>query len=158
MQELKGSELKTWRKKFKLSQKKLADMANISLATMRQIEIGKSKPQSRTMQRLINAVKDVESAPAAAAPKKAAAPVPKAAVKVAKGGAKPVHRAKVGAAAKPAARGRPRVTAKPARAKVARKAPAASGPIKMTNLDLELINRILNMSGKDKLQLLRKLM
>jgi len=183
MEEFKVTDLKSWREKLTLSQKRLAELAKISLTTLRQLEIGSHKPQNKTLKKIWEVMKAIESGAlsmteiktrrgrkSAAAP--APAPAPAAVV------AKPTPAAPPVAAPKPAPVPAPAVkpapapapAPKPAPAPVPRPAPApaptaapavpARGtvPIQLSNLDLELINRVLNMSGREKLALLEKLM
>jgi len=126
------ADLKSWRKKLGLSQQKLAQMARISLGTLRQIEEGSTKPHSKTLDKLSISVKELTK--------------------------KFQGTEKLGKATTPAkrtAKGRPK---RSAAEKSITNHQVESGPILLTNLDLELINRILRMSGQEKLTLLQKLM
>ncbi len=166
MEGLIPSDLKAWRTKFKLSQKKLATLAKVSLATLRQLEVGGDrKPRRKTLKMVETAIKDFESkiastktdASAVAAKKpevrkarkpKAAKPKPKARKPVA---AKPKPKAR-----KPKAAVKPKTKKRVAPPKVTAKRVSKS-PVMITNLDLELINRILRMNAKEKLALLQKI-
>ncbi|NQT34219.1 helix-turn-helix domain-containing protein [bacterium] len=143
--------LKDWRKKFGLSQKKFSEIAQVSLETLRQIEIGrKRKPHKKTLKKLRTAITDIEKK---GAPITEAKP-PSAVEKKVKPG---VEKKKTGKK-----RGRPPKkagTAPPARAVKAAVRPSPSDkPVMISNLDLELINRILSMSNKEKLTLLQELL
>jgi transcriptional regulator with XRE-family HTH domain len=181
MDNLKPTELKSWREKLGLSQQRLAKFAKVSLATLRKLEVGGQKPQKRTLSKVFAAIKEIESDPTKVVkppravrrgrPKKeVAAPKPKA-----RRGRPP--KVKAEKPPKPARVKAPRVKAprvkaapikaapvkaapvKPAPVKPApAKAPAvSSGPIRLSNLDLELISRILNMRDSEKLDLLKKI-
>jgi transcriptional regulator with XRE-family HTH domain len=207
MSDLNGDLLKNWRERLQLSQKRLAELATISLTTLRQFELGNHKPQKKTLKHLVDvmtgietgsltqemihpprrrkkdaveeapivvAAKPVEVAPAAEPKRRGrppksqtepAAPAPVAAKPA------PVKPAPAPVAAKPApVKATPApVAPKPAPAPVEAAsapapapapAPAAPVPsvIQLSNLDLELINRVLNMTGREKLALLEKLM
>ncbi len=130
----KWTDLREWRKKIGMSQQKLAKTAKISLGTIRQIEAGSTKPHRKTLKKLTSTVK------------KMASELPKF--------EKP-DTAKVEAPEKKAAK---KQLKKAAAAEVTAKPPTKSEPILLTNLDLELINRILRMTGQEKLSLLQKLM
>ena len=159
MENLKLPDLKTWRKKYGFSQKKLADAMKVSLATFRQLELGRGrKPQKRTLNKLAKTIEEVERKAAKAAP----AAKLETAVKAKKVDSKAV------AAEKPKKRGRkPKVEAKTPAKRRGRKPevvesiqiePQTEGHIEISNLDLELINRILKLSGKEKLELLQRLL
>ena len=131
-------DLKSWRKKYGLSQAKLSKLARVSLNTICNMEAGKGKPRGDTLAKITQAIKAVESKPAAEvkpakAEKRKAVPKAKPARKV--------HVVKV----KRISRGRPRKTTK-------------TSPIKLSNVDLELFNRVLNMSESKKIELLKKMM
>lgn len=130
----KWTDLTSWRKKVGISQQKLAHIAKISLGTVRKIEAGVTKPHKKTLKKLKSAVKEIST--------KFQKPDESGVVKVR-------------SSAKKADKGnqKERVIVN----EVA-KSQAESAPISLTNLDLELINRILRMSGQEKLSLLQKLM
>jgi len=131
-------DLKSFRKKHWLSQRKLANLAKVSLETLRKVEAGKGKPRADTLEKIEQAIRAIEAKPAAEV-KPAKAKKHKAVPK-----AKPAR--KVGVAkAKRRSPGRPRKTTE-------------TGPIKLSNVDLELLNRILNMSEGEKIELLKKIM
>lgn len=153
-------DIKARRKKIKVSQQILAKAAKISLATLTQLELGNHKPQSRTIKKIITALEELEStssdAPVVDTPKrKRGRPrknsIAKTSTRTIK--TKPVKVATDKPKKKPASLIPPvpePVTTTAVSAEV-------SQPIKLSNVDLELINRILNMSGAEKLDLLRKL-
>jgi DNA-binding XRE family transcriptional regulator len=169
-------DLKTWRKKFNLSQGKLADLAELSLNTIMKMESGAKDVQKRTIDRLLLAIKAVEDKVTVipAETRKPTAPVAPAPVApvVAPIVAPPVVAKPVDVAAPtpklsvPA----PVVTPDPAVAPtpVAAPAPQVSmatlpvppqvAPLQLTNLDLELINRVILMSVKQKLRMLELMM
>ena len=61
MKDFNLGNLKSWRKQVGLSQKKLSEVARISLATLRQLEIGgERKPHKKTLRKLTSAMKTVE--------------------------------------------------------------------------------------------------
>jgi len=124
MEESAINDLKSWRDRFGISQKRLSELAKISLTTLRHIEMGSHKPQKRTKRKLMSTLRNVETNP----------PVIK----------KRTQR-KTEKTEKTASGTRIRETKQ-------------NGPIKLTNLDLELFTRILNMTSKEKLNLLRELM
>ena len=145
-------DLKTWRKRFALSQGKLADMAQLSLNTIMKFEAGAKDVQKRTLDRLLQAIKSVEDK-VTVIPAEAPKPVATAAASVATPMA-PVAPARVEPVApKPVA-----ITQQQAPAKVETAAPSAAAPIQLTNLDLELINRVIVMSTKEKLRMLSLMM
>lgn len=149
MEEVNVKEIKSWREKLGLSQKKLSELAKISLNTIRQLEIGKHKPQQRTLKRLSEALnhyleKDTTGEKADAKPK---APV-------AAGTAVKKEEKKV-----PKKRGRkPKSYMSATESAPTTHASERSGSIKLSNLDLELINRIFSMTNEEKLDLLRRIM
>jgi transcriptional regulator with XRE-family HTH domain len=156
MEETKVTELASWRKKMGISQVKMAKLADVSLATLRHLEIGSQKPRKTTLTKVIAAINKVESAsPEELAPKRrgrkpraVAAEEAPAAVTVARRRGRPP---KAAPAAEPSKPGR-----QPRKPAVAAEA-TEIGPIRLSNLDLELINRILNMTGIEKIELLRRL-
>jgi len=178
MDELRTTELKTWREKHNMSQAKLARIAKISLQTLRQLEVGAHKPRGSTLRHLLDAIKGVETgAPeimeqlidkrrgrkvhAEVAPEAGGeAPVPK------RRGRPP--KVRLPGEEVPVRRGRPpKIKTAPAQTPIPApiSAPIQSpfrispdaGRIRLSNLDLELINRILNMTAREKLDLLRRL-
>ena len=118
------NDLKSWRDKFGISQKRLSELAKISLTTLRHIELGSHKPQKRTKRKLMSTLRNVETNP-------------------------PVINKRTE---------RKTVKIDKPDAEIRLKETKQNGPIKLTNLDLEPITRILNMSTKEKLNLLRELM
>jgi len=227
--------LKEWREEHNLSQKKLSDMAGISLTTLRLFEMNKQKPQERTLSRLVNVVRhinegtappmeeavaprrrgpgrrkkakavgtvaaipkpvpappveepEVKKAPAPVVAKPApvappvtapipaavptvAAPIPAAVppVTVPIPPAVPTVTVPIPAAVPPVTVPIPAVVppvtvpipaaAPPVTVAIPSAAPAPTGlPLRLSNLDLELIGRILNMSDKEKVTLLATL-
>ncbi len=185
MAETNIKDLKFWRKKHGLSQRKLANLAKINVITLRQVETGKSKPRKDTSKKLQDAIKAIEAKPVAKPPaKKPVTPMIDL-----KSWRKQfnISQAKLAKLAKvslntscnmEAGKGKPRadtlkkieqaikaVEAKPvSKAMPTRKGHGRSrkttetDPIKLSNVDLELLNRMLNMSGRQKLELLKKMM
>jgi len=49
-------DLKTWRKQHGLSQKKLAELAKVSLETLRKVEALKGKPRADTLKKIEQAI------------------------------------------------------------------------------------------------------
>lgn len=170
MEEPKLPEIKSWRTKFGVSQKKLADFAKISLATLRQIEIGaKHKPHNKTLQKLASAIEDIQGKttkakigePAAVQEVKAKIPKVTAVEKPKRRGRKPkkvVDKVKKKRGRKAKLKVAKAAPVKTPVAASARKTTVKKPPVLITNLDLELINRILRMNGKEKLELLQKLL
>ena len=146
-------DLKSWRKKFGFSQGKLAALAQLSLNTVMKFESGAKDVQKRTLERLVAAIKRIEGdnapapveAPPVAKSEPEPAPAPASAVIVAPLVEKPV----IPVAPQP----------EPAVAKVSFAQPASPvTPLQLTNLDLELINRVILMSTKNKLRMLSLMM
>jgi len=161
MENFNVSDLKTWREKLQLSQKRFAELAKISLTTLRQLELGTHKPQNRTLRKIFDVKKGIESGevgPEAIKPrrrKKGAAeesltPIAAPAA-TSKAVAEPAPTSASALASTPAFIS----TAAPTSITVSQ--PRGSVPIQLSNLDLELINRVLNMNGREKLALLEKL-
>ena len=155
-------DLRIWRKKYGFSQKKLAEVMKVSLATLRHLELGKGrKPQKRTLRKLASVIEEVETKAAMPAPaasiKSLAKPEPVSEKIVEKEpkrrGRKPKEKIEVTKPEK--RRGRP---IKVAEVKAVEPKAQVTTPIEITNLDLELISRILRMSGREKLELLQKLL
>ena len=122
------NDLKAWREKHGLSQKRLSELARISLTTLRHIEIGSHKPQKRTKRKLMSTLRNIESNPPDVRRLK-----PRKTVKIAQ----------------------TRTSVPEPKSRV--REPRERGTIKLTNLDLELISLILNMTRKEKLKLLQEL-
>ena len=122
-------DLQSWRKKHGLSQAKLSKLAKVSLNTILNMEAGKGKPRADTLEKIKQAIRAIEAKPAAE-------------VKPAK-----AKKRKAVPKTKPARKGRGK----------SRKT-TETGPIKLSNVDLELLNRILNMSESEKIELLKKMM
>ena len=55
--------LKSWREKFGISQKKLAEFAKINLTTLRQFEIGGQKPHKLTISKIKETMQKIETNP-----------------------------------------------------------------------------------------------
>jgi transcriptional regulator with XRE-family HTH domain len=193
MEEFALNELKSWREKLGLSQQRFATIANVSLLTVRQLEIGQHSPRKATLAKILEGVKAVEINPELAAPKRRGRRKATETAETMEGapqveGAPAAEGAPAEGAEAPTAevtlprrRGRPRKTevagaeaasmhlGRPLRAAEAtlmtpKPAPSPyifsadeAHPIKLSNLDLELINRILNMTGREKMDLLMKL-
>ena len=141
MKELILNDIKTWRERFGLSQKRLSEIAQISLTTLRQLEVGKHKPQKRTTRKLLTTFRTIEANP------------DDIAIQPRKRGRKKgstVSSKKIDNAF--------RTSVEESTSANVKEVVKRSMPIRLTNLDLELINRILNLSGKEKLSLLRKLL
>lgn len=142
-------DLKGWREKFGISQKKLADLAEVSLTTVRHFEMGKQKPQKQTIERIAEALKSFEGVkPRLDKRKRGPKPGRSRTITVATAAQESPGTGK--------RRGRP-----PKVVEIPTPVPVKADknmPIKLSNIDLELINRILNMSGKQKLDLLKTLM
>jgi len=176
--------LKDWREKRGISQKRFAELAGVSLTTLRQFEFGTHAPQSKTLKKLTEIIHAIDSGSLSAHEIK---PAKKRGRVKASQIVSPVALATDSAMAAPKRRGRPpkslsqnvAVPVVNAPAKVepvvlvdsTPKPPLSSPPptvspvpfvgagvIQLSNLDLELINRVLNMTGKEKLDLLAKLL
>lgn len=136
----KIKDLLNWREQLGVAPSRLAGLARISPAALRAIETGKSKPQAATIGRLIKALRDIE---AGVIPRRGSPPKPEtfltetAASETKESGVVPIA-----------------TIAAPA-TKV--ELPATTGPLLLSNIDLELINRVLNMDGPRKIALLEKL-
>ncbi|NQT34472.1 helix-turn-helix transcriptional regulator [bacterium] len=197
-------DLKSWRKQHGLSQKKLAELAKVSLNTICNVEAGKGKPMKGTVKKLEEVFKAVESKPSAKTKLTVEAkPVVKRKEPMIdlksfrkKHG---LSQAKLAKLAKvslnticnvEAGKGTPMkgtvkkleeafkaVESMPGKAvpkakltrmvrvtKAKRKGhdkprkTIETGPIKLSNIDLELFNRVLNMSEGEKIELLKKMM
>jgi len=142
--------LRAWRESRNMSQKRLAEAAGLSLATVYQAELGKVKPQKKTLEKLLNYIRSCRSEDSAFEVSTLAKPeAPKEAVD------------ELAIPAEPAIPTEPEVCS--SSTTVVTKEPRKSsktefaGAIKLTNLDLELINRALNLSMKEKLALIEKL-
>ncbi len=170
MEEPKLPEIKSWRAKFGISQKKLADFAKISLATLHQIEIGgKHKPHNKTLRKLASAIEDIQGKtteakagePGAVQEVKAKIPKASAAEKPKRRGRKPkkvVEKVKKKRGRKAKQKVVKAASVKPPVKASAKKPAVKEPPVLITNLDLELINRILRMNSKEKLELLQNLL
>ena len=128
----------------------LAEVMKVSLATFRHLELGKGrKPQKRTLQKLAGVIAEVET--------KAAAHAPAESIKALEMPKPVAAKATVGkvVAFKPE-----KHIVRPARIaeEPVELAPRVRRPVEITNLDLELINRILRLSDREKLELLQKLL
>ncbi len=148
------NKLKDWRKSKKLSQKKLADAAGLSLTTVRLLEMGKQKAQGKTLEKIADAIRQIN---AGVIPETEPVEIVTPPRKKAKIEAKPeaVAEPKPEAVAepKPEAVAEPKPETKPLLVKVREE----SSPIRLSNLDLELIRRILNMTEREKLNILQSL-
>ncbi len=121
-------DLKHWREKFGFSQKKFAEIANISLATLRQIEAGQQKPQQRSLKKIEVAFEKIADDPEFLEMLKMESKDLGEMTQTLRSGPYP------------------------------KSSGFPDGPIRLSNIDLELINRILNMSSHDKLELLKRIM
>jgi transcriptional regulator with XRE-family HTH domain len=181
MDELQTTELKAWREKQNMSQAKLARIAKISLQTLRQLEVGAHKPRGSTLRHLLDAIKGVETG----APEILEQLIDKRRGRKIHAEPAPLAGGEAGEAPAPKRRGRPPKVRLPGEEAPVRRgrppkaltaptpAPAPlhipplspspfrvspeAGRIRLSNLDLELINRILNMTAREKLDLLRRL-
>ena len=149
------SDLKGWREKLVISQKRLAELAKISLTTLRQLEFGTHKPQGRTLKKIFEVMKGIESGSLSMEEVK-----PRRHRR--KGGVESVVETAAPVAPAPIARPQQAAMA-PAYVPTSTITPTVapsrgSVPVQLSNLDLELINRVLNMNGREKLALLEKLM
>ncbi len=182
MEILESEFLKNWREKLGVSQKRFAELAQVSLTTLRQFEIGSHKPQRNTLKKLTEVVRGIEGGllgeetirpqrkrrkDAKRAPEMEAIPLAVEAVTaIPKRRGRPPrqHPAPVqpmAAQAFPPKIPAPVEVVKPATTPAPAPDPVAAanlGVIQLSNLDLELINRVLNMTGKEKLALLAQLM
>ncbi len=151
MEKPKLEALKDWRKKFGLSQKKFSEIAQVSLETLRQIELGKKrKPHKKTLKKISSAIADIEKT---GAPVREAKPPAAIEKEVKTGVEKKITGKKRGRPPKKAG------TVPAARVVKVAVRPSPSGePVMISNLDLELINRILSMSNREKLTLLQELL
>lgn len=150
-------QLKTWREKVGVSQQRFARIAGVSLAAFRRIEMEGRKPRPATLKRLLDAIKRVEANPGLIAEmdgRRQRALQARAAKLAAQVALKPAPKPALKVAAEPA----PRPAPKPApRPPAPQPKVEEEFPVRLTNLDLELINRVLNMSNREKLELLRQL-
>lgn len=119
MADFKLSELKSWRQRFGLTQKELADVAGLSLMTIGQWEAGKTPGRSDTLAKLTRAMASVE---------------------------------KRGRSAESVVEPSPdtELTLDSSLSQGSQEA-----QLKLNNLDLELINRLLKMSPRAKLEILK---
>jgi len=127
MPDFRPADLKSWRKRFNLSQGKFVELSGLSTVTS--IEAGSHKLRGQTLAKLIQAMKEVETSN-------------KPGIEVA--GNQPPIPAEVSPLA---------MTDTP---KVEK--PFVATPVGITNLDLELIRRILPMTLKEKFRLLESVM
>ena len=130
-------DLKTMRENFNLSQTRLAELANISLTTLRQLETGQQKPQKRTIKKIFETFERISNDPESIKSRNSSKSFPDEDYSSSMSNSK-----------------KKSITAKTFHTG----SEFIHHPIRLTNIDLELINRILNMSGQDKLELLRKLL
>ena len=124
-----GDKLRFWRKKMTFSQNELAQKSGVSPVTIGQIETGKRKARRQTMQKLLNGL-GITDEQFYGISQEQPAPV------------QPV----ITAAA-------PAGMAKTA----ANQTAGADTPVILSNLDLEIINRTLNLTFDGKLSLLKYL-
>jgi transcriptional regulator with XRE-family HTH domain len=150
MDDFNVAELQAWREKLVISQKRLAELAKISLTTLRQLEAGSHKPQQRTLKKIFEIMKSIESGD------------------LSMEDVKPRRKRRSDAAElatpAPVMSLAPVVPATPPVATHSSTVHALSGAvaphssIQLSNLDLELINRILNLGGREKLALLERML
>ena len=145
-----GQNLKNWREERNYSQKKLSDLCGISLTTLRQLETGGNKPQKRTVKKVLEALNAIASA----APDAVVVPKPRRRRRMSKSAPTAVVKPKATDAPPAAPTAAP--TAAPAAPAAPVKAPKGAGPIHLSNLDLELMTRILNMTDLEKVELLKR--
>ena len=153
MEGFKVSNLKDWREKLEVSQKRLAELAKVSLTTLRHLESGLHKPQGRTVKKIFEILRSVQAGYLSQADIKP----PR---KRRKGSAaeQPAEvQAKQAVMAAPTAL--PPVPApKAAGIHTAASTSVQTGAPQLSNIDLELINRVLNMNITEKVTLLEKLL
>lgn len=166
--------LKNWREKLGVSQKRFAELADISLTTLRQFESGSHKPQRKTLKKLTEVMQGIEAGTFSEAtirpPRKKrlsanASDIPEdAGDTLGKRRGRPprLNQNDDHLSSLPMEQQAQNVqVVAPVPIQVPTISPAiqtSSGVIQLSNLDLELINRVLNMSGKEKLALLTQLM
>lgn len=122
------ADLRVWRKKHKISQEKFAVLADLGINTILKIEAGKHKVQAQTFDKIRAAIREVEAKSAGVT-------------------ATPTV---VAPTPKPAPVVEPTIPFV--------KSGAHYNPIQLTNIDIELIHRILMMDGREKLKVLESLM
>lgn len=138
MKELDPSELKPLRESLRISQKKFSEMAGVSLATLRSIEFGTRKAQARTWKRIVDLVQKLSDGSLKVAPSPAVGV--SASNPTGRRRGRPKGSTNVAAAAKP-------ITSRP-----------TPQPLALSNLDLELISRILGLTAEEKVDLLKQIM
>ena len=165
MKDFNLGNLKSWRKQVGLSQKKLSELARISLVTLRQLEIGSGrKPHQKTLRKLTSTIRSVEKKlkemTGVDQKSEETAITDKISSKTEAGETGKGEKT----ASKPAKkRGKPPKSEVVEASGVADETEYASEdnangkPAVITNLDLELINCILRMSNREKLLLLKEL-
>lgn len=156
--------LKDWRDKAGISQKRFAELAGVSLTTIRQFEEGTHKPQSKTLKRLTELIQNIENGTISPneifASRKRGKPAKVDLTAVRRDASVKIGEISANEKTESAVTKTETKTIE-AIPELQRSTPVAGyhpGIIQLSNLDLELINRILNMSGKEKLALLAKLM
>ncbi|MFH0764891.1 MAG: helix-turn-helix domain-containing protein [Calditrichota bacterium] len=173
MTELPFGSLKEKRLSLGLSQKKLSSLAGISLTTLRQMEEGSSGARRRTVNRVLAAIEKIELGGEAGlglvplktrARRKSSKVAKEKASERIKRSARPRKIVEIqppGEAGEPAINQTPATTnVQPAFKLSPQKHPVtqnASAPLHLTNIDLELINRMLGLNPEQKLDLLKYL-
>lgn len=156
-------DLKSWRKRFKVSQGSLAKLAELSLNTIIKLESGAKDVQKRSLAKLAQAVKVIESKvgivpvemPKDDAASSANDPIVVTSV-VSEANEPFVPAIPTPAAPTPVAS--IPVAPIPAIAPISFATPAITPTLQLSNLDLELINRVILMNTKQKLRLLELIM
>lgn len=143
MEQISFAELREWRRKYKVSQKKLADLANISVTTLQQLETDKHKPQRKTRKRILDAVKKIENSPEKYS---------KISRKSRRKRVEPVVVERETVSLPESMLSSPNSELAP------EKTVSDSGRVALTNIDLELINRMMSMTIEEKLTLLKQLL
>lgn len=161
------NQLKAWREKLGISQKRFAEVAGISLTTLRQFEDGLQKPHKKTMQKLAEVIQNIESGnfnQETLHPSRKRKNLAKVATSevITAGGMPRIPEALPRILPNPID-SRQSDSQKPSpqlagNVESTSATSLTSGVIHLSNLDLELINRVLNMTGKEKLALLEQLM
>ena len=122
MSDFQTIDLKSWRKRYNLSQEKFVELSGLGLSTVIRIEAGAHKIQDRTLLKLNTAIRQIE----------AELMKGMASTKLDKGNPSMIHPASI-------------------------ETSTAISPTDLTlpsNLELELINRVLRMTPKEKLKLI----
>lgn len=151
MEDLNLKELRTWRKRFGLTLKKLAELAKISPVTLRHLEIGKHKPQKRTIINLLSALRVFETSL-----KRESRNTSEAGAIDSSTSGNDLASALLAEAVNPGS-GAGDLKSHSVAPSQRNSGDGNTGSISLSNIDLELINRILNMTNQEKLNLLQQL-